>query len=268
MDPNTIEQLLALNRQFYTTLAAPFAASRPASDPVLLPILPHIPESARVLDVGCGNGRLALLLARERPGVRYVGVDIVPKLLAEAQRQVSSLAHEQPGAGDVGGNASPQLLAEARHQTAPKPSIPTFYLADVAQPGWTGLLPAGTFDCAVILAVLHHLPSFDLRARVLGDIGAVLKPAGRIILSTWQFLTHERMRRKIVPWAAVDIDEEQLEPGDYLLDWKRGGRGLRYCHLIDEAELQQLATASGFRVLEMFRAGGREGNLSLGAVLG
>jgi hypothetical protein len=43
---------------------------------------------------------------------------------------------------------------------------------------------------------------------------------------------------------------------------------LRYCHLVDEEELQQLATASGLRLLETFRAGGREGDLSLGAVLG
>jgi capsular polysaccharide biosynthesis protein len=58
-----------------------------------------------------------------------------------------------------------------------------------------------------------------------------------------------------------------LDPGDYLLDWKRGGRGLRYCHLVDEAEIERLAAESGLRVCETFRAGGREGDLSLFAVL-
>ena len=61
--------------------------------------------------------------------------------------------------------------------------------------------------------------------------------------------------------------EEALEPGDYLLNWKREGRGLRYCHLVDEAEVERLAAESGLRVRETFRAGGREGNLSLSAVL-
>ena len=75
------------------------------------------------------------------------------------------------------------------------------------------------------------------------------------------------MRRKIVDWAEVGIPQEDLEPGDYLLDWKRGGRGLRYCHLVDEAEIGRLAARGGFRVRETFRAGGHEGNLSLVAVL-
>jgi SAM-dependent methyltransferase len=239
MDKDTIEKLLALNRRFYTALAAPFAASRPAGDPALAIILPHIPERARVLDVGCGNGRLGVLLARERPGVAYVGVDASPELLAAARREAAALA---PGAVIVP--------------------------ADVARPGWTEALPAGPFDCAVVLAVLHHIPSFELRARVLRDIGAVLAPAGRLILSTWQFLVHARTRRKVVPWAEAGIAEAELEPGDYLLDWKRGGRGLRYVHLLDEAELQRLAAASGLRVVETFRAGGREGDLGLVAVLG
>jgi hypothetical protein len=74
------------------------------------------------------------------------------------------------------------------------------------------------------------------------------------------------MRRKIVDWSEASIAEEMLEPGDYLLDWKRGGRGLRYCHLVDEAEVERLAAESGIHLRETFRAGGREGNLSLFAI--
>ena len=75
------------------------------------------------------------------------------------------------------------------------------------------------------------------------------------------------MRRKIVDWSEVGMAEGELESGDYLLDWKRGGRGLRYCHLVDETEVGRLAAESGLRVRETFRAGGREGDLSLFAVL-
>jgi len=239
MDDETVATLLALNRRFYTDLAAAFAASRPVGDRALLPILPHIPERARVLDVGCGHGRLALLLARERPGSRYVGVDVSAELLAVAGELAAALP----------------------------PGIAAFCRADIARPGWTGALPAGPFDCAVALAVLHHIPSFDLRARLLRDIGTVLAPAGRAILSTWQFLANARMRRKVVPWTAAGLAVEKLEPGDYLLHWKRGGCSLRYCHLVDEAELQRLAAAAGLQVVESFRAGGREGDLSLVAVL-
>jgi len=239
MDKRTAEQLLALNHKFYAAFAQPFAASRPVSDPALTVILPHIPQRARVLDVGCGNGRLALLLDQERPGASYLGVDAVPELIEVARPQADQLT---------------AISAE-------------FRVADVTRPKWNEMLGDRCFDCILCLAVLHHIPGFDLRAQVLRDLAVLLEPAGQLIISTWQFLESKRMQRKIVDWAEAGIAEEELEPGDYLLDWKREGRGLRYCHLVDKVEVQRLAAASGFHVRETFRAGGREGNLSLFAVL-
>jgi len=247
MDDETIERLLALNRDFYATFADQFANSRSVSDPALTSILPYLPSRARIVDVGCGNGRLAVLLDEERPGCVYVGVDAVPALIQEARDQAGALAHTET----------------------------SFLLQDVALKGWAKEIPIPSegdgsskgYDCAVALAVLHHIPALRLRARLLDDMARLLAPQGYLIVSTWRFLAHARMRRKIVDWNAVDIDEERLDPGDYLLNWKRGGRGLRYCHMVDEEEVEELASLSGLAVREMFRAGGREGDLSLFAIL-
>jgi SAM-dependent methyltransferase len=235
----TVDRLLALNRDFYATFAHHFAASRSMCDPALTAILPYLSRGARVLDVGCGNGRLASLIDEERPGSSYVGVDASSALIDAARIQADQLSHTDA----------------------------VFRVLDVTQGDWTEELPCRPFDCAVALAVLHHVPGLDLRARVLRGIGGLLKPEGYAVLSTWRFLAHERMRRKIVGWDVVDIDRDELDRGDYLLDWRRGGQGLRFCHLVDEEEVEQLAAASGFRVRETFRAGGREGDLSLFAVL-
>jgi SAM-dependent methyltransferase len=168
----------------------------------------------------------------------------------------------------VGVDASPELIDAARIQANRlSHTDAVFRVLDVTQGGWTQELPCRLFDCAVALAVLHHVPGFDLRARVLRGIGSLLKTTGYVIISTWRFLAHERLRRKIVDWDELGIDEDELDRGDYLLDWRRGGRGLRFCHLVDEEEVEQLAAASGFAVRETFRAGGREGDLSLFAVL-
>jgi len=240
MDKEIAEKLLALNREFYAAFAQPFAASRPVADPTLTAILPYIPQRARVLDAGCGNGRLALLLDLERPGAIYLGLDAVPEMIEAARAQANRLT-----------NISAQ-----------------FRVADITQLNidyWS--LDIDNWSLITCLAVLHHIPSLNLRARVLRDLAGLLEPDGCLILSTWQFLENERMRRKIVDWAEVDISPESLEEGDYLLDWKRGGRGLRYCYLVDQAEVERLAAASGLRVRQTFRAGGREGNLSLFAVL-
>jgi SAM-dependent methyltransferase len=239
MDRTTIDRLLALNRGFYAAFADQFADSRTLSDPALTSILPHIPAQAKVLDVGCGNGRLAVLLDRERPGATYVGVDAVPELIAVAREQAAEL-----------GNISPE-----------------FHVVDIVQPNWSLVIGSLFLDTVVCLAVLHHIPSFDLRLQVVREMRRVLAPCGTVLLSTWQFLDNERMRRKLVDWSEAGIPQEALEPGDHLLDWKRGGRGLRYCHLVDEAEVGRLAAESGLRVCETFRAGGREGDLSLFAVL-
>jgi SAM-dependent methyltransferase len=51
----------------------------------------HIPEKSIILDYGCGVGRLALGLLKERPDLRYVGVDIVPKFIEFGQNNITPL---------------------------------------------------------------------------------------------------------------------------------------------------------------------------------
>ena len=201
MKPELIERLNQINLEFYTTFAAPFSETR-QSPRELQVILPYIADGARVLDIGCGNGRVAALLGRQRRGVTYVGLDASKEMIGSARRKAHS--------------------AE-------------FVVADITQPDWTNRLPgqAGdqpaqrAFDCVLMLAVLHHIPGGDVRARLMRQVRELLAPQGRLVVSTWQFMDNERMRKKIVPWSTVGIDERKLEPGDVLLDWKRGGAGLR-----------------------------------------
>jgi tRNA (uracil-5-)-methyltransferase TRM9 len=242
MRPELIERLNQINHTFYTAFAASFSETRPESARDLDRIVPYIPHGARVLDLGCGNGRMAGVLARHRRDVTYVGVDSSAEMIARCRMQDTS-------------DNEPRV---------------TFLVADITQPGWTCCLPLaamGAFDCVLMLAVLHHIPDSAIRVRILRQARDLLAPEGRVIVSTWQFLENERMRKKIVPWSTVGIDERALEPGDALLNWKRGGAGLRYCHWIGEDELRAMTAQAGLKVTETFRAGGREGDLSLYAIL-
>jgi 2-polyprenyl-3-methyl-5-hydroxy-6-metoxy-1,4-benzoquinol methylase len=169
----------------------------------------------------------------------------------------------------VGLDASVELVKRARARAEELQHVQAEYaVSDLAEGGWSSRLPAILFDRVLALALLHHIPGFCHRVALVEEAATPLAPAGKLIISTWQFMNSARLRRKIQPWDEVGIDGDALEPGDYLLDWRRGGRGLRYCHLIDEAEMQRLAAASGLRIHELFHAGGREGNLSLFAVMG
>jgi len=236
------DPLNQINREFYAAFAASFSETRSESAQELQVILPYIADGARVLDIGCGNGRVAALLGRQRQSVTYIGVDASEEMIDRARRTEHS--------------------AE-------------FVVADLTRPDWTDCLPGQegsqpgprAFDCVLMLAVLHHIPGGDVRARLMRQVRELLAPQGRLVVSTWQFMDNERMRKKIVPWSTVGIDERELEPGDVLLDWKRGGAGLRYCHWIGKDELDTLAAQAALNVVETWRAGGREGNLSLYAVL-
>ncbi|QZH74427.1 MAG: class I SAM-dependent methyltransferase [Erythrobacter sp.] len=50
---------------------------------------------SRVLDVGCGAGELSLAIARGRPDVSVIGVDVSPQLVDVARERASHLANVQ-----------------------------------------------------------------------------------------------------------------------------------------------------------------------------
>ena len=65
------------------------------------------------------------------------------------------------------------------------------------------------------------------------------------------------------PWQAAGLQEADVDPGDYLLDWRHGGTGLRYVHHFSETELLEMADLSGFKVAETFYSDGENQRLGL-----
>ncbi len=228
MPPHVEQQLLALNQEFYNLQAADFAASRDHYQDGYLRLLPYLPvPCSRLLDIGCGEGRFGRFLQEQQAIEQYSGLD-----------------------GSAG------LIAIAREKTAG-----TFYLRDIARPGF--LADMGTHPAIACLSTLQHIPGRKSRRRLLQEIAAHLKPAGVLFLANWQFSTNPRQQRKIMPWSTIGLTDQDVEPGDYLLSWQRGGTGLRYVAEIDLPATRQLATAAGLEHVAHFRSDGREGNLNL-----
>lgn len=230
MREDTARHLRELNRSFYERFAEPFAESRETPQPGWERMLRDAPatSSATVLDVGCGDGRFGRYLRSSRPYRAYTGIDFSLGLLARAREL------------DPDG---------------------TYHLRDLTEA--SALAGLGQFDAIFCLSTLQHIPGRARRLSLVRAMAEHLEPSGHVALANWQFATNERQLRKIRPWAEAGVDPEAVEPGDYLLSWERGGRGLRYAAQIDEAETRSLAAVAGLRVVASFLSDGREGDLNL-----
>jgi tRNA (uracil-5-)-methyltransferase TRM9 len=232
MDAATANRLIELNHQFYQTFGKDFSATRGRLQPGVRRILEELAGTEHILDVGCGNGGLARELARRGHGGSYLGLDFSLPLL-----QVAESHPEDFSAG--------------------------FKQVDITDSGWDASLSASSFDVVYAFAVLHHIPGEEIRLRLLQKIHRLLKAGGRFVLSNWQFLNSDRLRARIQDWGKAGLSPSQVDENDYLLDWRAGGSGLRYVHYFNESELSQLASRSGFQVINFFYSDGENGKLTL-----
>ncbi len=129
------------------------------------------------LDLGCGNGRHAEVLADHAD--RVVGVDASTGLLAEA----ADRATERGFAVDlVAGDAA---------------SIP---------------LRTDAVDLAVYVATLHHLRPRTHRLASLDDLGRTLAPGGRALVSAWS-TAHDRFADEETDGSGLDTEIDWTLPG-------------------------------------------------------
>lgn len=233
MNRSTIERLNQINRDFYRATAAEFDATRQVAWRGWERLLAEIDRPVEsALDLGCGNGRFALFLAeRQAQPFHYVGVDSSADLLANARRQLA---------------AAPKVDASLIER-------------DIVLAG----LPGHSTQLVTLFGLIHHVPGFARRRALLASAADCVRPGGYMALAAWRFYEQERFRRRIVAWD----DDITVERHDYLLDWRRGKRALRYCHYVDDDEHGELIAASGLTVIADFRADGAEGDLNRYTVL-
>jgi tRNA (uracil-5-)-methyltransferase TRM9 len=226
-----VRRLVDLNRAFYQTFAGPFSATRGRVQPGARRLLERIPPGANIADLGCGNGNAAGWLAAHNPPRRYLGLDNSSKLLEIAR------AGEYP------------FPAEFRED-------------NFLDEGWDRSLAGVTFDFALAFAVLHHIPGVAGRLAFLNACRQLLAPGGILFLSNWQFLRGAKLRMRTVAWTEIGLTESDVDEGDYLLDWRREGRGLRYVHIVSAQERLNLAKEARFSETECFESDGEGGKLA------
>jgi len=241
MDSAIAARLIDLNRDFYTRFGDSFSATRHRIQPGVRRVLDMLKGDESILDLGCGNGELARELAKRDHHGSYLGVDFSLPLLRDAESQPEDFTAKFIEVDLTRLSPDSDQLSVISNQS----------------------LSTDHWSLITAFAVLHHIPSVELRLDILRTVHQLLKPDGIFIHSNWQFLNSEKLKARIQPWEAAAISAADVDTNDYLLDWRSGGEGLRYVHYFDESELQELAEVVGFQVEDKFYSDGETGNLGL-----
>jgi len=192
-----------------------FAKSRKGFWPDLDFLISYCQTNFKVLDLGCGSGRLYSVLKEKN--IDYLGVDFSQKLIDQA-------VLENPG-----GN---------------------FKLADVLNLPQD----LKDFDLIYSLAVWHHIPSYKLRLKFLLEAKRVLKKGGLLILTVWGLRYTDIGKKYLFDYGLKRFfGLSSLDSGDILYPFKdNNGKILinRYLHLFSLKELINLAQEAQFQVID------------------
>jgi len=146
MNEKQAKKLIELNKQTYNAIADDFSHSRKYLWPEMDSLSQYIKDNDKILDLGCGNGRLIELIKGKQ--IDYTGLDISKKVISLAKKRYPN-NHFRIG---------------------------NLYNLPFANK---------SFDKVFAIASIHHIPSNKLRTKILEEIRRVVKPEGLIIISVW-----------------------------------------------------------------------------------
>jgi SAM-dependent methyltransferase len=227
-------------RETYDRIGAHFATTRASPWPAVESFVERLAEGPGVgdlaLDLGCGNGRHAELLAAR--AARVVGVDLSRAVLSVARDRARKRGY---------------ALATVQADATILPVAPR------------------TVDAAVYVAAIHHLPDRAQRVGSLDELARVLAPGGRALVSAWA-TTHGRFADAgddaVIGGNDGAVDSEDAaesdarnaaETGfDTAVDWTLpGGEAVpRYYHIYAPAEFAADVAASALTAERLFEERG------------
>jgi 2-polyprenyl-3-methyl-5-hydroxy-6-metoxy-1,4-benzoquinol methylase len=253
MDKQTQKNLLGLVKRNYEEIAKDFSETRKKHLwPELSRLTLNIKNGDKILDAGCGNGRLLETLKDKK--INYLGVDASEKLIK---------------------------LAEERYQAVGfkfQVSSFKFQVCDILE---LSKIPEINFDYVFCVAVLHHLPGKDLRLAALKQLKNKIKPEGKIIITVWNLWSQEKFRKIIIRTELLKLfnklklifrrfrrkssRKSQISEfralsisgdfGDIIFDWKnsKGEKtSRRYYHAFRKRELKKITKKAGLRIEKIY----------------
>ena len=217
MEREYAKYLLKKTVEDYNQIAVDYARTRGFTWDIE-PLTKYVLRGERILDLGCGQGRLLEIMKNQ--DIDYVGVDASEKLIGITKKNYPNF----------------------RFQVADALNLP---------------FPDNYFDKVFSIRVLHHFPSKEFRLRFLKEARRVLKPKGLLILTVWNVWgckDRKNLLRLIKSAFRKIIGLSKLDFGDTFIPW--GKKILRYYHYFTKNELKNLVKKSGFKIKKIWTTSG------------
>jgi len=212
MDRETALKILEDVHQGYDKIAEDFSRSRKSAWEEFRPLAEYVKDRDKVLDLGCGNGRLTELFQGRH--IEYFGIDNSEKLIEIARQKYPNV---------------------------------DFRVFD----GFKIPFGDNFFAKIYCIAVLHHIPGRQLRQEFLDEARRVLKPGGRLILSVWNLFNSRDYKRLILKFTFKKlIGKSKLDFFDVVEPYFGKEKASRYIHLFRKEELRKEIIKAGFRIEE------------------
>jgi ubiquinone/menaquinone biosynthesis C-methylase UbiE len=209
MDKQYAQDLLNKVKDNYNAIAGEFSSTRQVLWPEAKQLFDCIKSGDKVLDLGCGNGRCVEIIKSK--GGEYVGIDISDKLVE---------------------------IAKGRYPAE------NFQVGDALSLPY----PDNSFDLVYSIAVLHHIPSAQMREQFIQEAKRALNPGGFFILTVWQ--PKDKLESQIFWrfWLKKIFGLSKLDFRDIIEPWFGQAKGERYYHCFTKNELTKLALKAGFEI--------------------
>jgi alkylated DNA repair protein alkB family protein 8 len=215
MTPENVQKILAKVKSDYALIAADFNRTRDELWPEIMVLKKYAKPGDKILDLGCGNGRLRLMF--KDLDIDYTGTD-----------------------------NSRELLSLARANSDFKLPREDFAEAEM----WQLPFADNSFDAIYCIAAFHHLPGRELRLKALKEIKRVLKPGGILVMTNWNRWQYHFLHYIIkYTWLKI-IGRHKMDFRDILIPWKNQTE--RYYHVFTLGELKRLMKVSRLDLRENF----------------
>jgi len=171
-----------------------------------------------ILDVGCGNGRH--LIEAVKASSLAVGIDLSRNLLNIAKARIRKLG----------------LMDKA-----------------MLIVGDTTFMPFrnSAFDTVMCIAVIHHIPTHELRRRALHEMLRIMRAGGSIIISAW-YRWQKGLILSVLKSAIMKIIGMVFEFGDTYIPWRTKRKTYkRFYHLFTTKEMKQLLEVENLKIEDL-----------------